>query len=109
MKQQKKNADETLEIIKKILDCHKNAQKFFQHASRLDIGESKPKPEESIAERVKLRRQKMDIIRKKKENINNEFFSHYFDYLNPAIMFKRLRDANDEKKRSGEINQQETN
>ena len=97
MKQQKKNADETLEIIKKILDYHKNAQKFFQHASRLDKGESKPKPEESIAERVKLRRQKMDIIRKKKENINNEFFSHYFDYLNPAIMFKRLRDANDEK------------
>ena len=93
----KKNADETLEIIKKILDYHKNAQKIFQHASRLDKGESKPKPEESIAERVKLRRQKMDIIRKKKENLNNEFFSHYFDYLNPAIMFKRLRDANDEK------------
>ena len=39
----------------------------------------------------------MDIIRKKKENLNNEFFNHYFDYLNPAIMFKRLRDANDDK------------
>ena len=35
---------------------------------------------------------------KKKENINNELFSHYFDHLNPVIMFKRLRDGSDEKK-----------
>ena len=60
-------------------------------------GKSKSKIEESIAERVKLRKQKLNIIKKKKENINNELFNHYFDYLNPVIMFERLRDASDEK------------
>ena len=32
----KKNADETLEIIEKILDYNKNAQKYFQLASKVD-------------------------------------------------------------------------
>ena len=34
MKQKKiyKNVDETLEVIKKILDCNKDAQKNFQYA-----------------------------------------------------------------------------
>ena len=27
-------------------------------------------------------------------------FSHYFDYLNPVIMFERLRDSSDEKSKS---------
>ena len=31
-----KNADETLEIIKKILDYNKNAPKYFQLASKVD-------------------------------------------------------------------------
>ena len=99
MKQKKKykNADETLEIIKKILDYNKDTQKNFQHASKVDKGKSKPKPGESIAEKVKLRRQKFDIIKKKNENINNGLLSHYFDYSNPVIMFERLRDASDEK------------
>ena len=40
----------------------------------------------------------MDIINKKKENINNELFNHYFGYLNPIIMLERLRnDESDEK------------
>ena len=99
MKQKKKykNADEALEIIKKILDYNKDTQKNFQHASKVDKGKSKPKPGESIAEKVKLRRQKFDIIKKKNENINNGLLSHYFDYSNPVIMFERLRDASDEK------------
>ena len=99
MKQKKKykNADEKLEIIKKILDYNKDTQKNFQHASKVDKGKSKPKPGESIAEKVKLRRQKFDIIKKKNKNINNGLLSHYFDYSNPVIMFERLRDASDEK------------
>ena len=84
-------------LLKKILDHNKEAQKIFQHASKVNKGKSKPKPKESIAERVKLRRQKLDIIKKKKESINNGLFSHYFDYLNPVIMFERLREAIDEK------------
>ena len=54
--------------------------------------------ERNIAERVKSRRQRLDIINKKKENINNELFNHYFGYLNPIIMLERLRnDESDEK------------
>ena len=36
----------------------------------------------------------------KKENINNELFSYYFDYLSPENMFKKLRDASDEKRKN---------
>ena len=52
---------------------------------------------------MKLRRQKLDIMSKKKkkekekEKINNTLFNYYFDYSNPEIMFKKLRDASDEK------------
>ena len=87
-------------LLKKILDHNTDAQKNFQHASKVNKGKSKPKPKEGIEERVKLRRQKLDIIKKKKESINNGLFSHYFDYLNPVIMFERLREAIDEKNKN---------
>ena len=95
---EKKNADETLNIIKKILDYNKDAQNNFHLASKVDKGKSELKFERSIADRVKSRRQKLDIIKKKKKNINNELFNNYFDYLNPDTMFKRLRDSSNEKK-----------
>ena len=50
---EKKNADETQRGIEEILDYNKGAQKTFSIASKVDKG--KPKPEESIAKRVKLR------------------------------------------------------
>ena len=53
--------------------------------------------ERTIAESVKLRKQRLNIINKKKENINNELFNNYFGCLNPIIMLKRLRDASDER------------
>ena len=34
---------------------------------------------------------------KKKGNINNELFNNYFDYLNPDIMIKRLKNVSDER------------
>ena len=42
----------------------------------------------------------MDIIKKKKENINNVLFKEYFDYSNPDTMIKRLKDAGHEKDKS---------
>ena len=45
----------------------------------------------------KIKKTKLDIITKKKENINNKLFSYYFDHLNPVIMFERLINASDEK------------
>ena len=38
-----KNADETLEIINKILDYNKEAQNFFNRASKVNKRKSKPK------------------------------------------------------------------
>ena len=91
-----KNMDETLNIIKKILDYNKDAHKSFQLASTVDKRKSKPKFEQSIAETTKLRRQKLNIIAKKEENINNVLFNYGFGSSNADIMFKRLRDASDE-------------
>ena len=55
-KKKDKNADETLEIIKKILGYNNEAQKLFHRASKVDKSKSKSKTEESVAERIKLRR-----------------------------------------------------
>ena len=53
--------------------------------------------ERSIADRVKLRKQKLDIINKNKEKINNELFKEYFNYSNLDTMIKRLKNASDER------------
>ena len=56
---EKRNADETLKIIKKILDYNKNVQKTFPLVSKVDKGKSVPKKtifEKNIEESVKLRR-----------------------------------------------------
>ena len=93
-KKNDKNTDETLEIIKKILDYNKDAQSFFHCASKVDKGKSKPKIEESIAERVKLKNEKIAEIK------NNELFRHYFiNYQKPSDMYKKLRE------KKGKINE----
>ena len=79
------NVDETLEIIKKILDCNKHAQKIFQYPSKVDKGKSKPKPKESIAERVKLKNERIAKIKKEEKTISNELFKKYFaNYQSPS-------------------------
>ena len=64
------------------------------------ITESFLKKQRSIADRIKSRRQRLDIINKKKENINNELFKEYFDYSNPDTMIKRLKNVGDEKNKN---------
>ena len=66
-KKKNKIVKQTLEIIRKILDYNKNPQNFFHRASKNDKRKSKPKFEKSVPERMKLRRQKLNIVRKKKE------------------------------------------
>ena len=68
---------------------------FIAHQKLLK--KSEPKIQGSIAEKTKLRRQRLDIINKKKESINNKLFKEYFDYSNPDTMIKGLKDAGDEK------------
>ena len=37
------------------------------------------------------------MIKEKEKNINNELFNHYYSYLKPRTMLKKLRVASDEK------------
>ena len=62
--------------MKKILDYNKEVQKTFLIASKVDKG--KPKPEESIAKRVKLRKERLAKIEGEEKNINNKLFKEYF-------------------------------
>ena len=87
-----KSAGETLEIIKEILDYNKNVQKNFELASKVDKGKSEPKPEESIADRIKLRRGKTAEIEEEEKNIKKKLFKEYFtNYQSPSDMYKKLR------------------
>ena len=90
-----KNANETLEIIEKILDYNKDAQKCFYCASKIDKEKSEPKIEESITERVKLKNNRVAEIKKEE---NNKLFNYYFSrYQNPSDMYKKLRETKDKK------------
>ena len=51
-----------------------------------------------FAERTKLRRQRLNMVKEKEENLNNELFSYFFNYSRPSNMCNRLSDA------KGEIN-----
>ena len=86
-----KNADETLKIIEEILDSNKNSQKFFSVASKVHKGKSEPKPEESIAKRVHLRREKAAKVKREERNLKNKLFQEYFIiYQSPSHMYKKL-------------------
>ena len=56
--------------------------------------------ERSIGDRVNLRKQKMDIINKNKEKINNGLFKEYFNYSNPDTMIRILKGVGDEKNKN---------
>ena len=50
--------------------------------------------EKSIAERTKLRRQELEMIKNKEQYINNNLFKEYFtNYQSPSDMYNRLSDA----------------
>ena len=86
------NDDDTLEIIKKVLDYTENAKKFVQIASKVDKGKTEPKTEESIAEKTTLRKGIVAEIEKEEKNINNELFKNYFtNYQSPSGMYKKIR------------------
>ena len=90
--------DGTLKITKDILDYNKGAQKTFSIASKVDKGKSEPKPEKSIAKRVKLRREKITEIEEEEKNISNELFKIYFiNYQIPSDMYKKLCESEGER------------
>ena len=71
---------------------------MFQLASKVDKQKSKPKTEESIAERTKLRKERIAGIKKEEKNINNELFKKYFtDYKSLGDMYKKLLEIEGER------------
>ena len=100
----KKNADETLEIVRKILDYNKIAQNLFQRASKVDERKSKLKFDKKknqnqrlkkVLQRGKNKKMKGLLkLKKKKKKINNELFKHYFiSYQKPSDIYKKLRET----------------
>ena len=55
-----------------------------------------------MADRVKLRTQRLDIIDKNKKKKNNQLFTEYFNYSNPNTMIRILKDAGDQKNKKRE-------
>ena len=58
-------------------------------ASKVDKG--KPKLEESIAGRIKLRKERIAEIEGEEKNITNKLFKKYFtNFRSPSDMYKKL-------------------
>ena len=75
--------------MKKLLITIKNAQIFFRRASNIPKGKPEPKVEESIAERVKLKNNRIAEIKKEEKNIKKLLFKHYFtNYQSPSDFIK---------------------
>ena len=50
--------------------------------------------ERSIKERIRLRKERFDGIKRKEQNTNNELFKAYFtDYQSPSSMYKKLTET----------------
>ena len=49
--------------MKRFFDYNKGAQKTFSIASKVDKRKSEAKPEKSTAEKTKLRRQRLDMVK----------------------------------------------
>ena len=60
--------------------------------------------EESIAERTKLRRQRLDKIKEKELSINNDLFKKYFDYRSLSKMYNTLSDLKNTEKHNTLVN-----
>ena len=96
-KKNNKNADETLTIIEDIFDYNERAQRTFPIASKVDKEKSEPKPEESIAGQIKLRKERVAEI-EEEENIKNKLFKKYFTtYQSRSDMYKKLCETEGER------------
>ena len=63
--------------------------KLLEYQSAIKL-KRKPKSEESIAERTKLKRRKLHEFAKKEKTIDLNFFDCYFRYSSPNDTYKEL-------------------
>ena len=72
--------------------------KFFSIGSKVDKGKSEPTLEESITNRVQLRRKRIAKLKEEDETINNKLFKEYFtNYRSPSDTYKKLHETKVEK------------
>ena len=88
------------ELIQKIIDAlKKENSNDIRKYNILGVlnNEDVPKKtmsERSITERTKLRKERVDEIKRKEQNINNELFREYFtNYHSPSVMYGKLRET----------------
>ena len=60
--------------------------------------------EENIAERTRLRKQRLREIKRKEQNINNDSFKKYFKYQSPSNMYKELDEIENTEKNQIRLN-----
>ena len=77
---------------------------FNKKIIRSDSDQSDIEYEESVAERTKLRRQELEIIKEKEKNKNNDLFKKYFKYQSPSNMYNSLSDIKNTEKHNTLVN-----
>ena len=97
IKKEKSNSTKKNNILKIFENINAIFTGIYLHQGKLP---KETEFEKCIADRVKLRKPKLDIINKIKEKINNELFKEYFNYSNPHTMFKRLKYISHEKNKN---------
>ena len=79
--------------MEKIVDYNKNAQRYFQFASKVDK-KIRTKYWRKYFKKGKIKNEKIAEIKKEEKNINNSLFKHHFTtYQNPSDMYKKLRET----------------
>ena len=82
---------------------NKNIKKVLPKKTKSEP-ELKSKFGESVAERSKLRKQRLDEIAKKEKMINNNLFKEYFEYSSPSDMYKNLNTTTNIEKSKTKLN-----
>ena len=75
-----------LNIVKNVSSLFTGIYLYYKNVSKEAMFER------SIAERIKLRKERFDEIKRKEQNINNELFKAYFTYYqSPSSMNKKIK------------------
>ena len=87
------NAMNLFDIRNTIVSLFRNGFiKSLDYQSTVKL-EQEPKPEDSIGETTKLRKQRLNEIAENEKKINLELFKRYFKYSSPTDIYKNLNES----------------
>ena len=87
-------------LLKKWTEVYDQSVKNFSVNKEIRIKTPMP----SIAERTKFRKQRLNNIKRKEQNINNKLFKNYFNYQSPSKMYNTLSDTKNTKEHNIRVN-----